>query len=203
MFSKLEDYIDALVDHTPDAERKESLQSLISYLKTKVEKKSAINLNFICTHNSRRSHLSQVWAQTMASYYDMPEVNCFSAGTEATAIYPAIIETLKETGFLVSIISEGDNPVYSIKYAEYRPAVVGFSKDLAHPFNPSSHFCAIMTCNSAYESCPVVSGAEERIPILFEDPKIYDNTPEQKIKYKERSLQIASEMFYVFSQLNN
>ncbi len=43
-----------------------------------------------------------------------------------------------------------------------------------------------------------IAGAEKRIPITFEDPKAFDNTPQQAEKYEERSLQIATEMFYVF-----
>ena len=46
-------------------------------------------------------------------------------------------------------------------------------------------------------------GAEKRIPITFEDPKAFDNTPQQAEKYNERSLQIATELFYVFSQINS
>ena len=70
-------------------------------------------------------------------------------------------------------------------------------------FNPKSEFAAIMTCDSANEACPFVPGAEKRISITFDDPKVFDNTLQQKEKYKERSLQIAAEMFYVFSQINS
>ena len=62
-------------------------------------------------------------------------------------------------------------------------------------------FAAIMTCSQADGGCPFIAGAEKRIPITFEDPKAFDNTPQQKEKYEERSFQIATEMFYVFSQI--
>jgi len=71
------------------------------------------------------------------------------------------------------------------------------------PFNPKSEFCAIMTCSQADEGCPFVPGAEKRIPITYDDPKEFDNTPQQSEKYKERSIQIASEMFYVFSKIKS
>jgi arsenate reductase len=59
-----------------------------------------------------------------------------------------------------------------------------------------------MTCSQADGGCPFIAGAEKRIPITtFEDPKISDNTPQQSQVYAERSLQIASEMFYVFSKI--
>ena len=58
-----------------------------------------------------------------------------------------------------------------------------------------------MTCDHASENCPIVPGAEKRISITYLDPKISDGTPEQKAVYEERSLQIATEMKYVFSQV--
>ena len=59
-----------------------------------------------------------------------------------------------------------------------------------------------MTCSQADGGCPFIAGAEKRIPITFEDPKNSDNTPEQAQVYAERSLQIATEMFYVFSKIS-
>ena len=58
-----------------------------------------------------------------------------------------------------------------------------------------------MTCSNADVGCPFIQGAEKRIPITFEDPKAFDNTPLQKEKYHERSIQIATELCYVFSQI--
>ena len=42
------------------------LKSLIDYIQSKIDQGQEINLNFICTHNSRRSQFSQIWAQTAA-----------------------------------------------------------------------------------------------------------------------------------------
>jgi len=182
-------------------ERKNILQSLIDFIQLKVENQEEIRLNFICTHNSRRSHLSQVWAQTAAHYYEIKKVFCYSGGTEATALFPKVAETLKNTGFKIQKLSEGNNPVYAIKFAKNESPVIGFSKTYDDEFNPESGFSAIMTCSQADIGCPFISGAEKRIPITFEDPKAFDNTPQQAEKYQERSLQIATEMFYVFSQI--
>lgn len=182
-------------------ERKNILQPLIDFIRLKVENQEEIRLNFICTHNSRRSHLSQVWAQTAAHYYGIKNVFCYSGGTEATALFPKVAETLKNTGFKIQKLSEENNPVYAIKFAESESPVIGFSKTYDNEFNPESGFGAIMTCSQADNGCPFISGAEKRIPITFEDPKAFDNTPQQTEKYQERSLQIANEMFYVFSQI--
>lgn len=182
-------------------DRKAVLQPLIDFIQTKVDSNLETRLNLICTHNSRRSHLSQVWAQTAAAYYGIKKVSCYSGGTEATALFPMAAETLKGSGFNIKTLSEGSNPVYSIKYSADELPVVGFSKTYDDDFNPESGFAAIMTCSQADGGCPFIAGAEKRIPITFEDPKISDGTPQQKETYLERSLQIGTEMFYVFSQI--
>ena len=182
-------------------ERKAVLQPLADYIQSKASNKEAIRLNFICTHNSRRSHLSQVWAQAMAGYFDITNVSCYSGGTEATALFPMAAQTLEGAGFQIAVISQSDNPVYSIKYGSNEQPVIGFSKTMDHDFNPSSKFGAIMTCSQADEGCPFVPGAEKRFPITYDDPKAFDNTPLQAEKYQERSLQIATELLFVFAQI--
>jgi arsenate reductase len=182
-------------------ERKTILQPLVDYIQNKVDKQQPIRLNLICTHNSRRSHLSQVWAQTAAANYNIQNVSSYSGGTEATALFPMVAETLQHSGFKVKAISESQNPVYSIKFASNELPVIGFSKTYDDDFNPESEFVAIMTCSQADGGCPFIAGAEKRIPITFEDPKVSDGTPKQKEVYLERSLQIGTEMFYVFSQI--
>ncbi len=203
LFLDIEKLITELQPNTISEERKSILQPLIEFIQQKVTENQEIRLNFICTHNSRRSHLSQIWAQTMANYFNIKNVFSYSGGTEATALFPMVAETLQNSGFQIKTISEGNNPIYSVKYAENEHPIICFSKKLDDDFNPKSEFAAILTCNSANEACPTVFGAEKRIPITFEDPKAFDNTPQQAEKYQERSLQIATEMFYVFSKINS
>lgn len=202
VFEKIDHIISSLNVETISNERKETLQPLIDFVQTKVNDNKEIRINFICTHNSRRSHLSQVWAQTLAFHFNIKNVFCYSGGTEATALFPIAAKTLENSGFQIKTMSEGNNPIYSIKYADNEHPIMGFSKKLDDDFNPKSEFAAIMTCDSANEACPFVAGAEKRIPITFEDPKAFDGTPLQAEKYNERSLQIATELFYVFSKIN-
>lgn len=201
LFPEIEDTINTFNFETISEERSSILQPLIDFIQFKVETNSQVRLNLICTHNSRRSHLSQVWAQTAAAHYNIKNVFCYSGGTEATAMFPLVSKTLAKQGFQIKIISEGNNPIYSIKFSENEHPVIGFSKTFDNDFNPKSEFAAIMTCSSADKGCPFIAGAEKRIPITFEDPKAFDNTPQQAEKYEERSLQIANEMFYVFSKI--
>ncbi|MGS2738167.1 arsenate-mycothiol transferase ArsC [Sinomicrobium sp. M5D2P17] len=202
VFKPIEDIVATLTVDSIPPDRKETLQPLIDFIRHKIHTEEEIRINFICTHNSRRSHLSQVWAQTLAHYFNIRNVYCYSGGTEATALYPMVTEVLEDTGFKVDKLSQDSNPVYAIKYSDNEHPVIGFSKKLDDGFNPASGFAAVMTCSQADGGCPFIAGAEKRVPVTFEDPKIYDGTPQQKEKYHERSLQIATELFYVFSEIN-
>ena len=201
LFPKLEKSITALDLNSISKERRNVLQPLIDHIQEKVKTQQPVRLNFICTHNSRRSHLSQAWAQAMAAHFNVPNVLCYSGGTEATALFPKAVETLEQQGFEITKLSEGNNPVYSIKFAENEHSVIGFSKTFDHAFNPISDFAAIMTCSQAVEGCPFIAGAEKRFPITYEDPKAFDGTEEESKKYLERSTQIATELKYVFSNI--
>ena len=203
LFPEIENVINTLNFESISDDRKIILQPLVDFIQRKANNGQEIRLNLICTHNSRRSHLSQVWAQTAAAQYGVKNVFCYSGGTEATAMFPVAAKTLAKQGFQIKTIAEGSNPVYAIKYAENEHPVIGFSKTFDDDFNPQSEFAAILTCSSADKGCPFIAGAEKRIPVTFEDPKAFDNTPQQAEKYEERSLQIATEMFYVFSQIKS
>jgi arsenate reductase len=201
MFQNLSKTIASILKVSVSNERKEVLQPLVNYIQDKVNDNEEIRLNFICTHNSRRSHLSQIWAQTMAFQFGINNVFCYSGGTEATAMFPKVGETLVNQGFEITQLSENENPVYAIKFSENEHPIICFSKTYFDAFNPKTNFGAIMTCNNADEGCPMVFGAEARFPIKYEDPKAFDGTEIMNEKYTERSLEIASEMYYVFNQI--
>ncbi len=54
--------------HLIPASRKKELELLRDFI---LKKKGKTNLIFICTHNSRRSHLAQIWAQIASNYYNL------------------------------------------------------------------------------------------------------------------------------------
>jgi arsenate reductase len=203
MNNKLLSFIKELSFRNITPERKGMLEQLSAYIRNKQIIGEPINLNFICTHNSRRSHLGQIWAQTAAHYYQISPVKCYSGGTDATALYPKIEETLSNSGFEINVDASKVNPKYTIGFAKDADSIIAFSKVYDDPSNPTSNFAAVMTCNDADENCPFIPGAEKRFAITYEDPKAFDHSPEQDQKYLERSTQIAEEMFYVFSQINN
>ena len=201
LHQSIQAYIATLDIESISEERKKILSPLISFIQEKVDAKEEIRINYICTHNSRRSHLSQVWSQTMAYHFNIKNVFSYSGGTESTALYPMVAKTLSGIGFNVHQLSDDQNPVYTIKYADNEHPVIGFSKKLDSDFNPTSSFAAIMTCSQADGGCPFIAGAEKRIPITFDDPKAFDNTPQKAEKYLERCTQIATELCYVFANI--
>jgi arsenate reductase (thioredoxin) len=183
-------------------ERKSAIRSLTQYIAQQKKEGKKVLLNFVCTHNSRRSHISQIWAQTAAHYYGVDNVETFSGGTEATAFNPRAVTAMMQAGFDITTIKEGKNPVYKVTFSNDAPALTVFSKRYDDDFNPKSDFAAIMTCSHADENCPFIPGAK-RIALTYNDPKDFDGTPEESAKYSERVNEIGREILFAFSQVNN
>jgi len=204
MFSQIKKYCDDLSDEfdSISMERKALLRKIASYIISKKNAGKPINMVYICTHNSRRSHFGQIWAQVAAHYFNIKNVNTFSGGTEATAFNINAINAVERIGFDVKKINNDVNSIYHISYDEIERPIVCFSKVYNDPENPKSEFAAIMTCSDAEENCPFIPGVELRIGTTYDDPKAFDNTPLQDVKYDERSKQIALETLYAFSLIN-
>lgn len=200
MFTELTKTIELIQQQNIPKERLAVLNPLIDYIQNKMDQSESVNLNFICTHNSRRSQFSQVWAKTAADYYGIP-ANCYSGGVEVTAFNERAVASIQRSGFKVTPEGE-ENPVYSVWNSDEGERLKVFSKLFDDPINEADKFAAVMTCSHADQNCPFIPGTEKRIPVQYEDPKAFDDTPEEAEKYDERSVQIASEMFYVFSKIN-
>ena len=181
----------------PD-ERKELLQKISNYIQTRYDKNEPINLVYICTHNSRRSHFGQVAAAIAAAYYNIDKVATFSGGTEATAFNPNAINALKTLGFNVISNEKEANPTYQVNFGN-KLSTTCFSKVYDHEANPKADFAAIMTCSDAEQNCPFIPGVALRIGTTYEDPKKSDGTPQQDETYSARFKQIATETLYAFS----
>lgn len=203
MFEKIKNKIYLLENNFDeiDNDRKEILKQFSEYISTKLQNKQEVNLIFICTHNSRRSTISQIWAQTAAEYYGIPNIKCYSGGTEATAFNPRAVKAMRKAGFKIETKDDSDNPVYLVYYSDDKEPVECFSKVYSDEYNPQKDFAAIMTCSDADENCPIVFGAEARFPIRYEDPKEFDGTEQEEDKYNERVEQIGREMLFLFNLL--
>ena len=181
------------------SERLQLLDEMAADLRAKMKKGEEIRLNFICTHNSRRSQFSQIWAQTAAAYHGI-DANCYSGGVEVTAFNPRAVAAIQRDGFKV-VKKEGENPVYFVFFSEDEQPIVAFSKVYDDAINAPKDFAAVMTCDHADENCPFIPGAERRFPLRFEDPKDFDDSLLEEKMYSERSHQIGAELFYLFEKV--
>lgn len=199
MIAKISDVIKSMDFDSIHDERKSELQSLVDFIQNKRNLEQPVLLNFICTHNSRRSQFSQLWAQVASDYYKIP-AECFSGGVEVTEFNINAIQSLERFGFKIEQ-NGSSNPKYMVSWNEQVDSLSMFSKLFDDSINPDANFAAIMTCSHADENCPFVPGCEKRIAIRYEDPKKYDETPLAATFYDYRSFEIATELFYVFSKI--
>jgi protein-tyrosine-phosphatase len=203
LFPRLDSYVSRRVsefDGIP-TERRALLEKLARYVDGCKTKSEGAKLVFICTHNSRRSHMSQIWAQAAAHYNNVANVKTFSGGTEATAFHVNAVAAMRRAGFVIEEESPGYNPTYSVRFNDDLPPMRAFSKVFGEPPNPTLDFGAVMTCSQADEACPTVAGASFRIAVPYEDPKDLDGTGREAQTYDERCRQISREMLWTFSLL--
>jgi hypothetical protein len=183
------------------AERRVVLGTISSNIVVQLQAGKPAQLTFICTHNSRRSHMSQIWSQTAAYYYGLDNIHAFSGGTEATACNCRTVAAMRRAGFDIQDATTGDNPVYLVRYAEDRPPIRAYSKLYNGDGNPKNEFIALMTCSVADKSCPIVQGAVGRYAIHYVDPRFCDDLPTETAAYNERCREIAREMFFIMSEV--
>jgi protein-tyrosine-phosphatase len=185
-------------------DRKLVLDRLAEHISQSVSAQQPCRLVFVCTHNSRRSHLSQAWAQVAAVHFEIPGVECFSGGTEATAFNARTVAAMRRAGFEINVAKGEEsvaNPKYQVRFNSSGRPLECFSKRTNDDPNPQKDFAAIMTCSEADKACPTVSGSSFRLGLPFDDPKVSDGTPEESQIYDLRCRQIAREMLYVMSQV--
>jgi arsenate reductase len=183
------------IDLIPAA-RREHLRQLAAHIRSKRAEDQVVRLNFICTHNSRRSHLAQIWMSVAAAWFKITGIETFSGGTEATALNPRAVAALRRAGFQIDDPG-GDNPHYRIRFSEAGKELAAWSKVYDDAANPAERFIAVMTCSDADENCPFIPGAELRFPLTYDDPKMADGTPEEERRYDERVREIGREMLFL------
>ena len=185
-------------------DRQKELLKLSRYITSCRSSGKPVRLLFVCTHNSRRSHLAQLWAQIGAVHFRLDGVESFSGGTETTAMNPRTVAALERAGLTITTEDQdSSNPKYSVGFGKTTSPQICFSKTLAEPPNPTKEFAAIMTCSSADASCPNVKGCEFRLALPYEDPKGSDDTPEEASNYDAKCKEIAREMAFVMSRVSD
>jgi len=200
---KLQPYVAARIGEFGEisGHRRQQLQKIAAYVRDADKLNPPARLTFICTHNSRRSQLCQIWAATAAAYYGVPHVEAYSGGTQVTAFNSRAVGALIRAGFTIEAAKGSQNARRRVRYRADGPALDCFSKVYSDSPNPKANFCAVMTCSVADKQCPIVEGASLRVSLPFDDPKDFDGTPQETQKYDERCRQIARELLYLFSEV--
>ena len=194
-------FLEAIKKKKVSEERKDLLKNIAKSIVAQLQNGTRVNLNFICTHNSRRSQFSQVWAHYAIHYFGLANLASFSSGTEITAFHKNTLTALEAFGFRFSLEEfSHTNPVYDISFEGNKKPLKGFSK-LVDSATNDKPFIAITTCDSADENCPYIPEALQRIHLPFVDPKHADDTEEQEETYFNTSKQIAGEIGYIFKKV--
>ncbi len=202
MFDAIADYVAQRQREFASIEvsRRAGLDKLSQYIRRRRMSGEAVRLIFVCTHNSRRSHMAHLWAAVAAAMYGL-DVATFSGGTEAAEFNPRAVAAMKRAGFRIDRTTARHNPTYAVRFSGQSPAIACCSKKFDEAPNPKEDFAAVMVCGEADAACPAVPGASARFSIPFVDPKASDGTPEEATVYDERCAQIAREMLFVMSRV--
>jgi arsenate reductase len=182
-------------------ERRRELDQLARESAAWLKKQGTVELVFVCTHNSRRSQMAQVWTQVAAAHYRVPGLTAYSGGTETTACNARTVQAFKTAGLAVEARRESENPVYRVRFSERVKPLQLFSKVYYDDVNPREDFFAVICCSDADMNCPVVEGTAHRYALHYLDPRLSDETPAEAETYMERNRQIACEMFYLVSRV--
>jgi protein-tyrosine-phosphatase len=200
------DYLTTTFDMI-DGPHREAGQKLAEWVIANYKPGKPLHITVVCTGNSRRSIMGASMGNLAAAYYGMPEVRFHSGGTAPTAFNPRTIAALRAIGFRIDPVGKegerGDpttaNPIYRVTWGEGLEAPE-FSKHYAEKSNPQSEFAALMVCSEADAGCPFVKGATLRLAMPYQDPKIYDGSAYESLKYAERRDDIGRFMLAVMAQ---
>lgn len=199
VYTELQQYLDARASefHQIPEDRKADLRELAAFIQQELVEGKVPQLTFICTHNSRRSHMAQLWMAAAMAYAQAGRVATYSGGTEVTAFNPRAVKAMRDAGFKMESDAKKNNPNYTVRWSDEQDGTTCFSKHYAHQSNPQTGFAAVMTCSQADEACPIVFGAAARFAMPYEDPKLADDSPKEAERYAERCQQIARELLFV------
>lgn len=184
-----------------DEDRQSLLLDVSKAILNELREKGSAQLVVICTHNSRRSQVGEVWIRAAAQFYDLEQIEAYSGGTEQTSFNPRMVQALSRAGFIINLVEPGDNPRYHIHYAVPGHNQMLFSKVYDDEFNPNRDFIAILVCDQADEECPMVHGAKHRFFIPYTDPKRYDDQLDEYMQYDLTLREIGREFSFMIKNV--
>jgi arsenate reductase len=108
---------------------------------------------FVCTHNSGRSQMAEAYVNRLFS----ERLQAYSAGTEPTALSPAVAAAMAEEG---------------IDLSGHR------AKDVSE-FAGREFDAVVTVCDNAREACPFFPGGGRRMHESFADPSRCAGSPDE------------------------
>lgn len=184
--------------------RKQDLLNLSNYLITQIQEGKTPSVTVICTHNSRRSHLAQLWLAIASDYYQTHKISTFSGGTEISAFNPRTVAALQKIGLKITSKNLSvANPVYEVCWSDQMAPYLAFSKQYSDAPNPQKDFLALMVCSHADVHCPIVTGSTRKLALPYQDPKAFDDTDLEASEYTKTCALIGLEMLFVLKQLQH
>jgi protein-tyrosine-phosphatase len=184
-------------------DRQVELDELAKNILSLLSKSAEVNVVFICTHNSRRSQLAEIWLRLAIEIMGMNNFKIASGGTEQTAFNHRMIYALEAAGFQIEKMDDSINPKYQQLNAEKRPFGPNmYSKVFDAVLSNTTSSMAVMVCDSAAEACPHVANATLRSELLYKDPKVSDGSESESLVYIEKVEEIGREMLYLADRLN-
>jgi len=201
---KLKKLIEELSNSTSSISdgRQRELDEIAEIITNQLKAESTIDIVVVCTHNSRRSQLGEVWINTLADHFDLTGIMAFSGGMEDTAFNYRMVNALLESGFDLELVEDGTNPKYRLNESNNEDQLM-FSKAHDHPMNPTSNYMALMVCDHADENCPIVFGMKYRIPLRYKDPKEFDDTEKETEAYNDKVIEIGREIYYLLNRVSS
>jgi len=182
--------------------RLEELEKLAALISKNLSINNNARVVFICTHNSRRSQLAEVWFRYACKINNIENISIYSAGTEATAFNERMVNALIDAGFKVNLVRADKNPKYNIYTRVIDNSSVLFSKTYDDSTIPQKEIIAVMVCDDAAENCPHIPNATHRIRLSYKDPKHSDKTMSEKEVYSKKVIEIGSEMLHLVTLLD-
>ena len=185
VFNKFFSRIDSF---NPNQKRKKRLDNIASVINENLNKTRSIV--FLCTHNSRRSQICEVWGKVFAEIY-RKKININSAGAFKTVVHSQVYESIVKCGLIVNNKKE-------IFFDKKKFKLNSKTTDSITMKN----FIAVMTCSDAEKSCPHDPKSIRNIKMFFNDPRIYDETDKMSREYLKTTTYIAEELNYIFKNIN-
>ena len=177
-----------------DPTRRPALRSCAAAIARQLDARGEVSVVAVCTHNSRRSQLAEVWLAVASAAAGLGGVSVCSGGSDPVAVAPGAIAVLRERGFRVEADTADANPRLRVRGHGIERELYAKPLGEAVAGVPLRGGVALMVCAAADAACPPVPQVGYRARLPFADPRHADGTPGEAAAYRAASDRIEAEM---------